>query len=180
MKEEISRSIELSDGVTAQLDESTLTVKGPKGEVKRQFLHPRITITAEGNKITLSASKATKREKTLTLSFESHIKNMVQGVQEPHEYKLKVCSGHFPMNVSVSGLEFTVKNFLGEAVPRKVTLPEGIEIKVDGDQVIISSPNIELAGQAAAKIESLCRITNRDRRIFQDGIYITQKAGKVL
>ncbi len=165
-------------GVSAQLRGASLKVKGPKGEAERVFLHPKLNLSLEGNKIVLEAPKGTKREKKMVGSFSSHIKNIIKGVQEPHFYKLKVCSGHFPMNVSVSGQEFVIKNFLGESVPRKVLLPKGVEVKVSGTDITVSGADKELAGQAAAKIESLCRITNRDIRIFQDGCHITHKAGK--
>jgi large subunit ribosomal protein L6 len=128
----------------------------------------------------LESKKSSKMEKKVIHSFAAHIKNMFKGVQEPHVYKLKICSGHFPMNVSVSGQEITIKNFFGESVPRKTTLPEKAEVKVNGDEIVITSADKEAAGQAAAKIESLCRITKRDIRIFQDGCYITEKAGKIL
>ncbi|MBU0470452.1 MAG: 50S ribosomal protein L6 [Nanoarchaeota archaeon] len=170
--------IELKKGVTAQVEGSLLKVKGPKGEINRGFLHPKVFVLVEGSKIVLVVKQATKREKTVIGTFESHVKNMVKGVEEPFEYKLKICSGHFPMNVSVSGSELTIKNFLGESVPRKVKLMEGVIVKINGTEIVVTSPNKELAGQAAAQIESLCRITNRDRRIFQDGCYITDKAGK--
>lgn len=126
------------------------------------------------------AAKATKREKTIVGAFWSHARNLVKGVQELHIYNLKICSGHFPMNVSVSGQEFVIKNFLGETVPRKVTLPKGAEVKITGTDILVSSPDREVAGLAAAKIENLCRITNRDLRIFQDGCYITHKVGKAV
>lgn len=178
MKDDLTREIELKPGVTAQLQGNLLKVKGPKGEVSRVFLHPKITVSVEGSKIVLFAPKSTKREKTMLGSFESHIMNMVQGVQEPYVYKLKICSGHFPMSVSVVGNELVVKNFLGEAVPRKVEIMKGAEVKVVGEEIVVSSADKEVAGQTAAKIESACKITNRDRRIFQDGCYITQKADK--
>ena len=178
MKDDLKREIELKPGVTAQLEGNLLKIKGPKGEASRTFVHPKIAVSLEGNKIVLFAPKSTKREKTMMGSFESHIVNLVKGVQELYVYKLKICSGHFPMNVSVTGNEVVIKNFLGEAVPRKVGIMKGAEVKVNGEEIVVSSVDIEVAGQTAAKIESACKITNRDRRIFQDGCYITQKADK--
>lgn len=178
MKDDLRREIELKGGVTAQLVGSLLKVKGPKGEVSRAFVHPKVNISIEGNKVVLFIAKGTKREKTIIGSFESHIDNMVKGVQEPYVYKLKICSGHFPMSVTVAGQELIIKNFLGEAVPRKVELMKGAEVKVVGEEIVVTSADIELAGQTAAKIETACKVTNRDRRIFQDGCYIFQKADK--
>ena len=176
MKQDLQLEIELVEGVTANLEGTTLKVKGPKGEVERNFAHPRINVTIEGSKIILKSAKATKREKTILGSYNAHMKNMVKGVVEPFQYKVKICSGHFPMNVSMSGQELIVKNFLGEAVPRRIMMPEGTKVKVNGTEIDISSASKELAGQAASRIENLCRITNRDRRIFQDGLYITEIA----
>lgn len=180
MKEDLTREIELKDKISARLENNTLKVKGPKGELEREFVHPGVFLTIEGNKIILRAPKATKREKKIIGAFEAHIINMVKGVEELHEYRLKICSGHFPMSVSVSGSEFVIKNFMGEVVPRKVHLVKNVDVKINGNIITICSLDKEAAGQAAAQIESLCRVTNRDRRIFQDGCYITHKAGKDL
>src|SRR3989338_6794189 len=106
-------------------------------------MHPKIAVSLEGNKIVLFAPKSTKREKTMMGSFESHIVNLVKGVQELYVYKLKICSGHFPMNVSVTGNEVVIKNFLGEAVPRKVGIMKGAEVKVNGEEIVVSSVDIE-------------------------------------
>jgi len=178
MKANIIREIELANGVTAQIVGSLLKIKGPKGEVQREIRHPKVSMSLESNKIVLNAIKGTKREKTLIGSYEAHIINMIKGVQSVHTYKLKICSGHFPMSVTTSGQDFVIKNFLGESVPRKMTFPKGVEVKIAGTEIVVSAADIELAGITASKIENLCRITNRDRRIFQDGCYITQKAGK--
>jgi len=178
MKENITKEIELPESVTAQLGEGALlNVKGPKGEVNRVFLHSKISIVIENGKIVLKVSNGTKREKSAICSMTTHAKNMVSGVQENHIYKLKICSGHFPMNVAINNGEVVIKNFLGEAVPRKVSILPGADVKIDGDNITVTSPDKELAGQMAARIEKLCVITNRDKRIFQDGCYITHKAG---
>ena len=105
-------------------------------------------------------------------------KKILKGVVEGHVYQLKICSSHFPMSAAVNNGEFSVKNFLGEKVPRTIKIKENVDVKVEGDIITVESPDKELAGQTAASIEQLCKITNRDRRIFQDGIYIISKAGK--
>ncbi len=180
MKEDLVREIELKKKISARIENNLLKVKGSKGEVEREFAYPNVFLTVEGNKIILRAPQATKREKKIIGSFEAHIINMVKGVEELHEYRLKICSGHFPMSVSVSGNEFIIKNFMGEVVPRKVQLVKNVDVKINGNVITVTSLDKEAAGQAAAQIESLCRVTNRDRRIFQDGCYITHKAGKDL
>ena len=82
------------------------------------------------------------------------------------------------MNVSVKDKEFIVKNFFGEKIPRVMKIKEGADVKVEGDMVIVESPDKEIAGQVAADIEQLVRRTRYDIRIFQDGIWIFEKFGK--
>ena len=68
----------------------------------------------------------------------------------------------------------------GEVVPRKVQLLKGAEVKVNGNDITVSSADKEIAGQMSAQIENLCRISKRDIRVFQDGCYITSKSGKAI
>lgn len=168
--------MELPEGVNATLDGNILTIKGKKGENVRELLYPGLKIEIEGNKVVMSFMKATKREKKVISTYEAHVNNMVKGVQEPFVYKMKICSGHFPMNVSVSGKKIIVKNFLGEKNPREANLIEGADVKINGTEIVITSCSKEDAGQTAARIEKLCNIKKKDNRIFQDGIYIVEKA----
>ncbi len=171
-------SVEMPSGTFPSVGGDEVTVKGPKGEVRRVFKNPKIKIYVKDNELFFESENATKREKTVMGSYTAHIRNIVRGVNEKHIYKLKICSGHFPMNVSVSGKNFVIKNFLGEKVPRTLTLKEGVDVKVQGNEVLVESSDKELAGLTAADIEQLTRRTGYDRRIFQDGIYIFVKDGK--
>jgi len=181
MKQDIRVELEIPQGVTVEInDEVVVIVKGPKGEARRAFSYPRIMISQENGKVVLESKKATKREKRMIGTYKAHLKNLIKGAAQGFVYELKICSGHFPMNVSVSGNQIIIKNFFGENFPRKKNIREGTTVKVEGDKIIIESTNKELAGQMAADIEKLTQITGRDIRIFQDGCYITRKDEKVI
>jgi large subunit ribosomal protein L6 len=175
---ELKIEIKLGDKITAKLDGGILKLKGSKNEVENSFKDKSIKIEVEGKAITLKASKFSKVNKKHIKSYAAHIKNMVRGCEESHKYKLKICSGHFPMNVSVAGDQIVVKNFLGEKVPRTLKLKPGAVVKVEGELVFVESPNKEIAGQVSADIEQLTRRTGYDTRIFQDGIWIIEKDGR--
>lgn len=177
MKLDMNDRIELPGGVTALVKDFVITVKGPKGEVKRRATAPQLKVVVDGNAIVLSVGNGTKREKTAINTLAAHVRNMIKGVQQPWVYKLKVCSSHFPMNVSVSGKDFTIKNLFGEKVPRTMKLKDGVTVKIAGQDITVESTDLELAGNTASDIEQLSRITHVDRRVFQDGIHMTEKCG---
>ena len=51
-------------------------------------------------------------------------------------------------------------------------------MSVDGEELTVTGPDIEAVGQTAADIEQLTRINDKDVRVFQDGVYITQKPNR--
>ncbi len=177
MKPALHEQVQLPSGVTATLTQGEMTVKGPKGEVTKMLKDPQLNIKTEGDKVTFASTKGTKRQKRTMNSFIAHLNNMILGVQEPYKYLMKICSGHFPINVSISGEQLLVKNFLGEKSPRTLKLKKGVSVKIDGDIITVESPNKELAGSMASDIELLTAKSNRDLRVFQDGIYMIEKAG---
>lgn len=175
-------TLEAPQGVTISITGSSIVAKGPKGEVKREYKNPRVEIKSEGNKVEIKciSKKTSVRDKMAINSLAAHIKNMFEGVVKGYYAKVKVLSGHFPITASLEGGNtIIIKNFLGEKVPRRVTLMHGVKASIQGDIISLDGIDRDAVAQSAAKIESLTRITNRDRRIFQDGCYIIEKpAGK--
>jgi large subunit ribosomal protein L6 len=177
-RKQITEEIELPDGVSASLVGGMIVIKGKGGELKRAVGGTQVK--AQGNKITLISEKGNKKEKKMLMSLRSHIENMAQGIVKKHEYRLKVCSGHFPISVVVAKGEVQVKNFFGEKVPRVLKLKAGVEVKVEGDIIHVSGVDKEITSQVAGSIQQLTKRPGFDRRIFQDGIYIIEKSGKTI
>lgn len=178
MKRDLLNEIEIPECVEVLINENMVTVKGPEGENNKKFNAYKINIEKKDSKIIVERKNAGKKEKNMINTITAHIKNMIEGVQKKFEYTLKVCSSHFPMTVEKKDNKISVKNFFGEKIPRTVNLKEGIETEVKKDIITVKSTDKERAGQAATDIEMLTKIISKDRRIFQDGIYITNKAGK--
>ena len=107
---------------------------------------------------------------------------MIRGIDSGFTYKLKAVYSHFPMTLKVDGNTMTITNLFGEKVPRKAPLPwspSDVKVTVENKtDVIVSGSDREKVGQTAANIERACKIKKRDRRVFQDGIYIVSKGGE--
>ncbi len=178
MKKELYQKIKIPEGVNVSIEENTIIVKGKDSENKREFNLSGLELKQENGKIIIGSKQATKREKKKMNTIAAHIRNMIKGVQEKFEYTMKVCFSHFPITVEVKEKELIIKNFLGEKKERKARIPQGVDVDIKKDIITITSSDKELAGQAASRIEAATKIRNRDRRIFQDGIYLINKAGR--
>lgn len=176
MIKKIEERIEIPEGVDVKIGDRIVNATGPKGSAQRKWDDKKIKVSVEGKEVVFMVTdKPSKRERRSVGTLRAHVKNVLRGAKEGFVYKLKICSGHFPMNVSVSGNEFVVKNFLGEKTPRKVKIMPGVKVVVQGQEVKVEGVDKELVSQTAADIEQLTRRTNYDKRIFQDGIYIIHK-----
>jgi len=67
---------------------------------------------------------------------------------------------------------------VGEKKARSLRIPEGVNAKIAGNMIEISSASIEKAGNFAGALEKLTTRPNFDNRTFQDGLYIVEKDGK--
>ena len=174
----VKEEVEIPEGVEVTVEGNTVKVKGPKGELERELKYPGVQIFTEDGKVVVFKEFPRKRDIAIARTFKAHIANMIKGVTEGFTYKLKVVYSHFPMTVKVQGDEVVIENFLGEKNPRKAKILPGVTVKVMGSDVIVEGIDKEKVGQTAANIEQATRITKWDRRVFQDGIYIVEKAGK--
>lgn len=171
----MEKRLSIPNGVDIEVKEKNVIVSGPKGQLSRDFSDPRfdrqITIEKTGGEIVVTGSD-NRKIKAMIGTTISHVKNMVIGVTKCHRYKMKIIFTHFPMTVEVKDKKILIRNFFGEKGARVAKIFGDAEVKVQKDEILITSPNKEAAGQTAANIEKACKLSKRDRRVFSDGIFI--------
>ncbi|MFD2043162.1 50S ribosomal protein L6 [Ornithinibacillus salinisoli] len=145
------KPIEIPDGVEVKLDGVTVTVKGPKGELTRNF-HSDIKIIIEGNTITLERPSDHKEHRSLHGTTRSLIANMVEGVSKGFEKQLEIIGVGY--RAQKQGNKVTVN--AGYSHPVELDPIEGIEIEVPKNtQVIVKGIDKELVGAVAANIRAI-------------------------
>ena len=170
--------LDIPDNVTVEIDHLDVTVDGPEGSVTRRLWYPDVTVDVDDDTVVIESDAEDAKTNATVGTFESHVRNAFHGVTEGWEYKMEVFYSHFPMQVRVDGDDVVIENFLGEKAPRRTTIHGDTDVDVDDEVVVLSGPNKEDVGQTAADIEQLTRVSGKDTRVFQDGVYITEKPAK--
>ncbi|MGP8158170.1 MAG: 50S ribosomal protein L6 [Thermoplasmata archaeon] len=165
-------------GVTFTLTGRRLHAKGPLGSVDRPFPSDALELKASPGQVTLTLRLPShrKRSQSLLKTWAAHLRNLAGSLTVGVEARLRVVAAHFPMKVQVKENHILIENFLGEKHPRSSDLVPGTSARVDGDYVILSGYDVEQVGQSAANIERASRIREYDPRVFQDGIYLVDRA----
>jgi large subunit ribosomal protein L6 len=168
----------LPKGVTLTVVGRTLRAKGPLGSVERPFPADilGLTVSAGSVRLELKLPPQRRQNRALLKTWAAHLANIGGGLTRGVEARLKVVAAHFPMKVQVKGQELVIENFLGEKYPRTTHLVPGTSASVEGDIVRVSGFDVEHVGQSAANIERVTRIRDYDPRVFQDGIYLIERA----
>jgi large subunit ribosomal protein L6 len=170
--------VALPKGVTVAVSGRTLIATGPKGKLERPFPGDVLHLTSSAGSITLELGLPVHRKQSRALlrTWVAHLENIAGGLSRGVEARLKVVAAHFPMKVSVRGSDLVIENFLGEKFPRTTRLLDGTTARVDGEFVTIEGFDVERVGQSAAAVERATRIRDYDPRVFQDGIYLIERA----
>jgi|TARA_B110000444_G_scaffold199823_1_gene191253 large subunit ribosomal protein L6 len=177
--DKIIHHISLPEGVNASLDGNNVTISKDGNSVSREFRHPRVDVKNVDGSLQVFCDLPRRSERALAGTWNAHLTNMVKGIDTGFEYRLQAVYSHFPMTIKVQGNQLTVTNLFGEKVPRVAKLPwspSEVEVRVENKtDVIVKGADREKVGQTAANIERSCVIKKRDRRVFQDGIYVVSK-----
>ena len=141
--------ISIPEGVTVNIQENVVTVKGKLGELRQEFSD--ITIKIEDNFVVLSRPSEHKDHKAKHGLYRSLINNMVSGVSTGWTKELELVGVGYRAKASGKLLELT----LGFSHPVKYQLPEEVQVETPSQtEVVLKSHNKQILGQAAAEIRA--------------------------
>jgi large subunit ribosomal protein L6 len=80
-----------------------------------------------------------------------------------------------PITVKLQTKAVLVENFTGERRARKAKILGDVKVKLEGDDIIVQGANLEDVSQTAANIETMTRVTNKDPRVFLDGLFVFER-----
>ena len=170
------RPIPLPKGVTAQLQDRLVIVKGPKGESRFQVPEP-VQTDLNAERIQLVADFRNDRDASRLMgTSQSVLTNMVKGVSEGFVRKLILVGVGYRAAVQGANMELT----LGYSKPIRFPIPKGVSAQVEGTTVItLASHYNVLLGQTAATIRSLRPPEPyQGKGVMYEGEKIKRKAGK--
>lgn len=164
--------MKVPQGVSVSESAGVVTAKGAKGSVSKQFNTRLVKLSVASDEVKVDGiGKMNRSKKAAVNAVERHLKNMFEGVLNGFSKKLTVVYAHFPVALEVKGASVLIKNFLGEKSPRTAKIVPGVQVKADKQEINVSGADREAVGQTAANIIQAVKITRRDIRVFQDGIY---------
>ena len=167
--------ITIPPGVEVTIDGSRVKVKGPKGELVRDF-SPRMKIVKDGQKLRVERPTDSKQDKSLHGLTRSLLNNMVQGVSEGFRKTLEIVGVGYRAEVKNGVLRLS----LGFSHPVEYAIPQGIEIECPtATRIVVKGIDKELVGRVAAEIRAFRPPEPyKGKGIRYEGEEIRKKAGK--
>lgn len=152
-----------------------ITVKGPKGELKKAYRPNSVNIVVADNTVTLSLKKTDIESRALWGTYASHLRNMLEGVNTPFVKKL-ILEG-IGYKAEVQGT--TLKMALGFSHPVNVEIPAGLTVASEKGTITITGIDKETVGQFAASLRAMKKPEPYKGKGFRyEGEIIRRKQGK--
>ena len=170
-----NRKLNIPEGVSVEVVENTVKVKGPKGELELNIVNP-ITVEVKDGIVSTLRPNDEKHTKQLHGTMNSLIENMLIGVSEGYEKGLEAVGVGYRFNVAGNKVGITA----GFSHPVELVIPEGLSVKQDGNtEISISGINKKSVADFAAKIRGIRPPEPyKGKGIRYKGEYVRRKVGK--
>lgn len=165
----------IPSGVTVEVADSVVRVKGPKGTLEER-LHPHVTVTVDGSEARVTVAKPDlKDDRALWGLFGSLISSMIIGVTQGFEKKLEIQGVGYKVALQGQNLRLDV----GFSHPVMFPIPQDITITVDKSTITVQGISKQRVGETAAQIRRIKKPEPyKGKGIRYVGEVVRRKAGK--
>lgn len=169
------KQIKVPAGVEIKAEGRIVTVKGPKGLLKQE-LHPFVSIEISGDVVNVKVVDETnKPQRALWGLFASLLDNMILGVTTGFSKQLEINGVGFKANAVGRKLVLNV----GFSHPVEYNIPEGIDIRTEGNIITVTGIDKQLVGEVTARVRKIKKPEPyKGKGIKYVGEEIKKKAGK--
>ena len=170
-----NRKIVIPEGVTVTVENNTVTVKGPKGELSETF-NKELTITVEENNVIVKRPNDLKLIKSLHGTTNANITNMIVGVSEGYKKELEIVGVGYRFQVTGNKVNVNA----GFSHPVVVEAPADLKVEqVNATEIAISGIDKQKVSEFAANIRKLRKPEPyKGKGIRYKGEHIRRKEGK--
>ena len=167
--------VAVPSGVDVKLDDHTVTVKGPKGQLSQHILAV-VEVKIDGGQVLVARKSDDKPGRSAHGLTRTLISNMIDGVTKGFRKSLELQGVGY--RATQAGAKVTLA--VGFSHPVEVVPPEGIQLEVEGTtRVHVRGIDKELVGQVAANIRKVRKPEPyKGKGIRYLGEYVRRKAGK--
>jgi len=170
--------ISLATGTTMTIKGNLVTVKGAKGELKKELALENVKIDVQEKEVTVTRIDDSKKSRAMHGLIRTLLANMVEGVEKGFEKRLEIIGVGFKAAPNKNKIKLN----LGFSHPIELTMDSSIEMTMDKDAkntIIIKGLDKQIVGQAAATIRSQKKPEPyKGKGIRYVGEYVRRKAGK--
>ena len=169
------KAVAIPSGVTATIDNGTLSVKGPKGTLS-MGLSEQIDYKIEGEEIQVNPANDTKQARSYWGMQRTLVSNLVEGVTDGFSKTLEISGVGY--RAKAQGKKLNLQ--LGFSHDVNIDVPEGIEVATpDATTVVVSGIDKQAVGQLAAEIRRWRKPEPyKGKGIKYQGEYVFRKEGK--
>jgi large subunit ribosomal protein L6 len=167
--------IAIPDGVTVEVDDGLVTVRGPGGELSQRVVRD-LRVIVDGGEVRVERPSDERDHRALHGLTRSLIANMVEGVTKGYEKRLEIQGVGYRAALKGSELELQV----GFSHPVTMSPPAGIEFEVPApNRIVVKGIDKQLVGEIAANVRKIRKPEPyKGKGIRYEGEYVRKKAGK--
>merc|ERR1712083_909633 len=182
--------VEIPDDVTITYKARQVSVKGPRGEVTKDFSHLAVELQRmnqnnkkkKGKFIRIRMWFGGYKQACSVNTLKSLIENMITGVTEGFKYKMRLIYSHFPINAIIAKTNdsITIRNFLGGKQDKTVEMIGKTTVKLTPanevkDELVFEGVDNAALSLCCARVSQVCKTGRKDVRKFLDGVYVSAK-----